>query len=173
MSSKIKWGGLFAAIIAIGAFLGTASGDLKTILGFAATQSQTEIEHERLEIFARKSTVLYAGYDEVNTELGIVYFIESHPCVDYEVKYVIHNVVIDSSVRDSSVCEDLPEVKTGTHTVRKLVVDPGLIRPHFYTINGELIESDTVTVLIQWKFKFSDGSFGYHTMTAAIPLMEN
>ena len=109
----------------------------------------------------------------VDSELGLVYFIESHPCVDYEIRYVIHGTTIDSSSRPASVCEDLPELRTGTSTVRAISVDPGLIRPNIYTINGELIQSDTATVLIQWKFKFSDGSFGYNTMTAAIPLEDN
>ena len=157
------------AIIALAA---TNSASISTVLGFAAEKSLTEQQQEKLEVFARKSAILYAGYDKVSSELGIVYFIESHPCVDYEIKYVVHGTVIDQSTRAGSVCEDLPELSTGTHTVRALSVDPGLIRPHFYTIDGQLIESADVNVLIQWKFKLADGSFGYHTMTAAIPISE-
>ena len=163
----MPWG---AAVLAIAGLIGTNAGNISTLLGLAATKSIVEQEQERLEVFARKSNILYAGYDKVNNELGLVYFIESHPCVDYEIKYVIHGTVVDEASRHASVCEDLPEVRSGTSTVRAISIDPGLIRPNVYTINGELIQSDTATVLIQWKFKFSDGSFGYHTMTAAIPL---
>ena len=170
MKQLVPWG---AAVLALMGLLASNAGSISTILGLAATKSQTEVEHERLEVFARKSSILYAGYDKVDAELGLVYFIESHPCVDYEITYSIHNVVVDDSQRDASVCEDLPEVVSGTHTVRSIGVDPGLIRPHFYTINGQLIQSDTVTVLIQWKFKFSDGTFGYHTMNASIPLEDD
>ena len=170
MKNLVPWG---AAVLAIAGLIGTNAGNISTLLGLAATKTIVEQEQERLEVFARKSNILYAGYDKVSNELGLVYFIESHPCVDYEIKYVIHGTVVDEASRPASVCEDLPEIRTGTSTVRGISVDPGLIRPNIYTINGELIQSDTATVLIQWKFKFSDGSFGYHTMTAAIPLMEN
>ena len=158
------------SVLAITALIATNSSAISTLLGVAATKTITEQQQERLEVFARKSAILYAGYDKVNAELGLVYFVESHPCVDYEIIYSVHNVVIDQSSRSSVVCEHLPELSTGTHTVRTLSVDPGLIRPHFYTVDGQLIESADVNVLIQWKFKFEDGSYGYHTMTAAIPL---
>ena len=167
MKQLVPWG---AAVLALAGLLATNASSISTILGFAATKSLVEQEQERLEVFARKSNILYAGYDKVSSELGLVYFIESHPCVDYEIKYVIHGSTVDEASRSALVCEDLPEVRTGTSTVRAISVDPGLIRPNIYTINGELIQSDTATVLIQWKFKFSDGSFGYHTMSAAIPL---
>ena len=170
MKNLVPWG---AAVLAIAGLIGTNANNISTLLGIAATKTTVEQEQERLEIFARKSNILYAGYDKVSSELGLVYFIESHPCVDYEIKYVIHSTTIDSSSRPATVCEDLPELRTGTSTVRAISVDPGLIRPNIYTINGELIQSDTATVLIQWKFKFSDGSFGYNTMTAAIPLEDN
>ena len=165
-----KWAGWAAAALAIVTLIGTNTKNISTILGIAATKSQAEMEMEKLEVFARKSTILYAGYNKVSSELGLVYFIESHPCVDYDIVYSIHNTVIDDSSRSASVCEDMPEVVSGTHTIRTISVDPGLIRPHFYTINGELIQSNTANVIIQWKFKFSDGTFGYHSMVAAIPL---
>ena len=165
-----QWAAWVTAVLAIVTLVATNTSNISKILGIAATKSQSEVEQERLEVFARKSVILYAGYDKITAELGLVYFIESHPCVDYEISYSIHNTIIDQSSRPKSVCEDMPEVVSGTYTVRALSVDPGLIRPHFYTINGELIRSNDVNVLIRWKFKFSDGSFGYHTMTAAIPI---
>ena len=165
-----QWAGWAAAALAIATLIGTNTKNISTLLGIAATQTQAQIEQEKLQVFARRSTILYAGYDKVNTELGLVYFIESHPCVDYEITYTIHNTVVDQSSRPGSVCSDLPEVVTGTHTIRAISVDPGLIRPHFYTINGELIQSNTANVIIQWKFTFSDGTFGYHSMVAAIPI---
>ena len=158
------------AVVAGVMLVATNFTTIKTILGIAAEKSQVELEQEKLEVFARKSAILYAGYEKESNELGVVYFIESHPCVDYEISYTIHNQVIDSSSRLASVCEDTPEVVSGTHTVRALSVDPGLIRPHFYTVNGQLIKSADVNILIQWKFKFTDGTFGYHTMTAAVPI---
>ena len=163
-----QWAAWVTAVLAIVTLVATNTSNISKILGIAATKSQTEVEQERLETFARKSTILYAGYED--GELGLVYYIESHPCVDYEVTYSIHNTIIDQSSRSSSVCEDMPEVVRGTHTTRALQVDPGLIRPHFYTINGELIQSNTANVIIRWKFKFSNGSFGYFAMVAAIPI---
>ena len=163
----IPWG---AAILALAGLLASNAGNISTILGFAAVKSKTELQHETLEVFARKSSIIYAGYDMVNQEVGLVYFIESHPCTDYEVKYSIGNEVIFESAKTASICEDLPELRTGTTTVRTIVVDPDKIRPNYFTVNGQLIESDTANVLIQWKFKLEDGSFGYHTMSAAIPL---
>ena len=156
--------------LAIATLIATNSSNIGKLLGVAVAKTEAELEREKVEIFARKSAILYGGYTRESSELGIVYFVESHPCVDYSITYVMHNVVISQADRQSSVCEDLPELITGTHTVRTIKIDPKLMRPHYYTINGQLIESNDVNVLIQWKFNISDGTFAYHTMTVAIPL---
>ena len=163
-----QWTGWAAAALAIATLLGTNISNISTLLGIAATKSQAEVERDKLDVFARKSNILYAGYED--GELGLVYYIESHPCVDYEITYSILNTVVDRSSRSSSVCEDKPELVTGTVTAREFPVDSKLIRATHFTVNGELIQSNTANVVIRWKFEFSDGTFGYHSMVAAIPL---
>ena len=167
LSTIAPW---LTSVLAIAALITTNSGSISTLLGIAATQTETQIQQDKLQVFARTSAILHAQWNEGEGVVEIVYYISSHPCTDYEVSYVIHNVVVEGVEIPSSVCEDKPELKSGTYAVKRLEIDPSLIRPAYYTIDGQLIESNDVSLLIQWKFALSDGSFGYHTMTVAIPL---
>ena len=168
-----KWGAVMAVAIGLGALLTTNASNISSILGFSAMKSETQREQEKLSIFARGSEVVWADFDlEKDKNLAIVYVLTSHPCTDYKVTYVVNKQVIEEVERGGEICLQKPELNGTVTTVKELKVPLDLIKPRYQTVQGELIRIDTVAVLIQWEFKFSDGTPGFNNMYAAVPIPE-
>ncbi len=168
-----KYAAVGAVILGLGAVVTSNASNISSILGFSANKSETAREQEKLSIFARGSEVIWADFDlKAEDNLAVVYVLTSHPCTDYKVTYVVNREVIETAERGKEICLEKPELNGTVTTVKELNVPLELIKPRFETVQGELIRIDTVSVLIQWEFKFSDGTLGFHNMYAAVPLPE-
>ena len=165
-----SWTGWAAAALAIATLLATNAGNISKILGLGAQLSETQRQQERLSIFARGSEVIWTDLTEDGA--AIVYVIQSHPCTDYTVRYVINGVNLDSTTNTADICDLKPELKGTVTTVREIEIPKELIKVRYTTVQGELIQIDTISIVIQWEFTFSDGTIGYHNMYASVPLPE-